>query len=490
MVSAVPVPPAGSPAGLRLLAGAVVPVVSADDLGTAVASPTGARPAALRPPEGGGPIWQPGVVDIVGDRITYVGPPSSAPPPGPVHRCPGVLVPGLVNTHAHSAMTLLRSVGEGMALDAWLRQAVWPREAHLTADDVYWGTLLGCAEMLRCGVTTTTETYFHDHAVVDAIVDAGMRAVVTPGILDVPGVGGASGWRGMLERAAALHDTAHGRAGLVSTGLGPHAAYSLPVEALRQVAETARSLDALVSIHLAETATEGRALEEEHGVSVPTLLADLGLFDGRVVAAHGVWLSDADMALLARYQVAVAHCPQSNAKLGSGVARLVALVEAGVPVALGTDGPASNDDLDLWEELRLAALLARATTGDPTAIDAAGALYLATRAGADALGLACGSLAPGRVADVVHVRTDDARFVPVVDPADLVAHLVWSSASHLVADVWVGGRKVVADGRCLTVDVTRACREVQQRAERLASAVGNARRPPAARRAEASEPGS
>lgn len=431
------------------------------------------RAGAVVPVDGRGTVWRPGIVDLAGDRLGFVGPSGVAPlHDGPEVLCPGLLMPGMVNAHGHGPMTLLRGVGEGLPLDAWLRRAVWPREAHLTRDDVYWGQTLACAEMLRCGVTTTCETYFHDEAVVDAVVDAGMRAVVTPGILDVPGAGPGRGWRGMLDAACELHAAADGRAGLVTVGLGPHAAYTLPVDALRAVGERARSLGCLVTIHLAETATEGRRLQEAYGTTVPALLADVGLFDGPVVAAHGVWLTDADIELLAQCQVAVAHCPQSNAKLGSGVARLRDLLDAGVTVGLGTDGPASNNDLDLWEEMRLAPLLARALSGDPTAVDASTALALATSGGARALGLMVGTLAPGQLADVVHVRTDDLRFVPVVDAADLLAHLVWSSASHLVDDVWVGGRRVVTAGRCATVDDAAARCQVQRRAERLAAAAG------------------
>lgn len=431
------------------------------------------RAGAVVPADAEGSVWRPGVVDLVGDRIAHAGPAAGAPPhEGRVVDCPGLLMPGMVNAHGHGPMTLLRGVGEGMALDDWLRRAIWPREAHLTRDDVYWGQTLACAEMLRCGVTTTCETYFHDEAVVDAVVDAGMRAVVTPGILDVPGAGPGRGWQAMLDAASTLHAAADGRAGLVRVGLGPHAAYTLPTEALAAVGRRAAELGTLVTIHLAETADEGRAIEEAHGCTVPALLADLGLFDGPTVVAHGVWLTDDDIELLAGRSVAVAHCPQSNAKLGSGVARLRDLLDAGVTVALGTDGPASNNDLDLWEEMRLAPMLARAVSGDPAAVGAATALALATRGGADALGLAVGTLAPGRLADVVHVRTDDLRFVPVVEDVDVLAHLVWSSASHLVDDVWVGGRQVVAGGRCTTVDDRQARHEVQQRAERLASAVG------------------
>ncbi len=420
-----------------------------------------------------GTIWRPGVVDLAGDRIVHVGPAAGAPEHrGRARSLPGLLMPGLVNTHGHTPMTLLRGVGEGLPLDRWLRHAIWPREAHLTPDDVFWGMTLGCGEMLRCGVTASCETYFHDSAVVDAAVAAGMRCLVTPGILDVPDAGPGRGWRAMLDAAAALHAEADGRAGLIRVGLGPHAAYTLPLPALAAAGELARQLGTVLTIHLAETRAEDRALQEEHGVTVPALLDRLGVLDARVVAAHAVWLTDADIELLAERGVAVAHCPQSNAKLGSGIARLADLLRAGVTVGLGTDGPASNNDLDLWEELRLAPLLARARDADASAVGAVQALALATRGGAEALGLDAGVLAPGMLADVVHVRTDDARFVPVLDDADLVAHLVWSSASHLVSDVWVGGRQVVRDGVCTTVDTAEAARQVQRRAARLAAAAG------------------
>ncbi len=450
---------------------AAPPAVASDAAPPAVASDAAVRlvAAAVVPMEPPGQVYRPGVVDLAGDRITWVGPAGAAPPHhGPQLQLSGLLLPGLVNCHAHSPMTLLRGVGEGLPLHDWLRKAIWPREAHLTPDDVYWGMTLACDELLRCGVTTSCESYFHDRRVVDAAVDAGLRCVVTPGILDPAGSGA---WRRLLDIAVALHGEAHGRAGLIEIGFGPHAAYSLPLEALATTAHLAAEVDALVTLHVAETAAEGAALEAEHGMTVPALLASAGILDGRVLAAHGVWLTDDDVALFARHDVAVAHCPQSNAKLGSGVARLPHLLRSGIRVGLGTDGPASNNDLDVWEELRLAPLLARAVAGDAGALGAADALALATRGGGRALGLPVGCLHPGYLADLIHVRLDDSRFVPVLDDADLVSHLVWSGCSALVEDVWVGGRQVVRAGVCTTVDGRRARHEVQRRAERLAGAV-------------------
>jgi 5-methylthioadenosine/S-adenosylhomocysteine deaminase len=208
-------------------------------------------------------------------------------------------------------------------------------------------------------------------------------------------------------------------------------------------------------------------VEQRYGVSAPALLAEAGALDGRVLAAHAVWLDGADLDLVAAHDVGVAHCPGSNGKLGAGVAPLRALLDRGVRVGLGTDGPASNDDLHLWDEMRLAALLARAVATDPGAVSSATALRLATRGGGEALGLPVGALEAGRPADLVRLRTDDARFTPSVTDTELLGHLVWAGAGYLVTDVWVGGQRVVEAGRCTMVDGERARAEVGRRARRL-----------------------
>ena len=270
-------------------------------------------------------------------------------------------------------------------------------------------------------------------------------------------------WR----KPAPLADATAGKHELVQLGFGPHAAYTVPPEGLRAIAAEAQARDALLQIHLSETAAECQVVEERYGMSAPALLASEGVLEGRVLAAHAVWLSDEDLALLAEHDVAVAHCPGSNGKLGSGIAPLRALLDRGVSVGLGTDGPASNDDLHLWDEMRLAPLLARAVAGDPDVLSSAAALRLATRGGGEALGLAVGALEAGRPADLIRLRTDDARFTPALNDAELLGHLVWAGAGYLVTDVWVGGGQVVAEGQCTTVDGARARAEVGQRARRL-----------------------
>jgi 5-methylthioadenosine/S-adenosylhomocysteine deaminase len=366
-------------------------------------------------------------------------------------------------------MTLLRSAGDGLPLDRWLSEAVWPREARLVDEDVYWGMTLGAAELLTNGVTTTCEQYRHPAPVIDALLAAGIRGVFTPGIFEVPGTPTAPGqrWDEMLAEACRLYDAMDGREGRLHLGFGPHAAYTVPPDGLREIAAEAKRRDALFQIHLSETEAECAVVRERYGTSAPALLADVGAFDGRVVAAHAVWLDDDDLALLAGNGVGVAHCPGSNGKLGSGVAPLQALLELGVRVGLGTDGPASNDDLHLWDEMRLAALFARAKAGDPGAVTTSTVLRLATRGGGEALGLPVGALETGRPADMIRLRTDDPRFTPWVSDAELLGHLVWAGAGYLVTDVWVGGSCVVEAWRCTHIDEDRARVEVAQRARRL-----------------------
>jgi len=418
-------------------------------------------------------VFTPGVVDVDGDgRIAWVGSESDAPgrPDWTVHRCAGLLLPGLVNLHCHSPMTLLRGQGEGLPLSRWLAEVIWPREARIGPDDVYWGMLLASGELLSYGVTTTVEMYFHDEEMIAAVEASGARCVLTPGVVVAPGWERFGGWEQQVERITALHAARKGDP-RIEVGFGPHSAYVLPEPALAAVGEVARDLGALVHTHLAETKHEGDEVSARHGgASVPEVLAELGLFDGnRVLAAHAVWLSDADLGLLARHDVAVAHCPGSNAKLASGNARLVPMLRAGLRVGLGTDGPASNDDLDLWEEARLAALFARLEEHDPTALSAYDALALATRGGAAALGRDdIGVLAPGRWADMVLLDLADPGFVPVLADRDLVAHAVWSAPRRLVRDVWVAGRLVVRDGECSTVDLAEAGDRVQAAAARIA----------------------
>ncbi len=416
------------------------------------------------------------VVDIDSTgRIAHVGPSHGSPAaPGPELALTGILLPGLVNTHAHTAMTGLRGLGGDLPLMRWLTEVIWPAEARVEAGDVYAGMLVGVLEMLGAGITTSVEMYFLNDAVVDAVLAAGSRAVVTPGIIAAPGWDRLGTWQQMLEGISRWIDADGIRFGpgeRIELGYGPHAAYTLPRAALSEAGAAARERGALLHIHVAETTGEDTAIRDQYG-SVPLLLEQLGvLSDGaRVLAAHAVQLSDTDIAVLARHRAGVAHCPGSNSKLASGIARLLDLRAAGIAVGLGTDGPASHDNLDLWEDVRLAARLARLASGDAAALTAAQALLLATRGGAAAIGRDdLGTLCPGGWADLVHVGADDPAFAAGLDVPDgqLLANLVWAAGARAVRDVWIAGERVLQSGTSTRVDPTEAHAALRSRVSRL-----------------------
>jgi 5-methylthioadenosine/S-adenosylhomocysteine deaminase len=408
------------------------------------------------------------VVDVLDGAIEWIGPAADAPPqPGAeVVALPGVLTPGLVNAHSHAPMVLFRGQGEGLPLDRWLQEVMWPREARLTPEDVEVAMTAASAEMLGNGITTSVEMYFQPERIAAAVGLTGARAVIATPLLPLPGMPPMEEQlRAAVELAvSAAHD------GTVEYGLGPHAAYTVPLPVLRDAAAAAREHGLLLSLHVAETATEGDELLATHGLSVPSLLAAHDVLGGRVLAAHCVHMDDGDLDLWHEYDVAVAHCPASNAKLASGVARVRDMLDRGIRVGLGTDGPASNDSLDLLADLRLAAGMARLRERSATALTAAEAFWMVTGAAADALGRPdLGVLEAGRRADLVHVDTRDLVFEPVGDADDLLAHLLWSADGRHVRDVWVGGSQVVTDGRSTRVDADALRRDVAQRAARLAT---------------------
>ena len=405
------------------------------------------------------------VLDVSDGLISWVGPAADAPdaPDAEVTALPGVLTPGMVNTHSHAPMVLFRGQGEGLPLDRWLREVMWPREARLTPEDVEVAMTAASAEMLRHGVTTSVEMYFQPERIDAAVRATGARAIVANPLIGLPGFGT---FDEQLATAVGLADRSDPQ---VEFGIGPHSAYTVPLSVLTDAAVAARERDLLLTIHVAETATEGDELLAAHGLSVPALLAAHDVLGGRVLGNHCVHMDDGDLELWREYDVAVAHCPGSNTKLASGTARLRDMLDLGIRVGLGTDGPASNDNLDLFEDLRLAAQLARLRERDATALTAPEAFWLATGAAAAAIGRDdLGQLTAGRRADLVHVDTEDIAFTPVGDVTDLLTHLVWSVGSRHVRDTWVAGRQVVADGASTTVDEAALRADVQVRAMRLA----------------------
>jgi 5-methylthioadenosine/S-adenosylhomocysteine deaminase len=343
---------------------------------------------------------------------------------------------------------------------------MWPREARLTPEDIEVAMTAASAEMLGNGVTTSVEMYFHPERIAAAVGRTGARAIILSTLIPLPGLPPVEQ---QLARAVELAATAPDD-GSVEYGIGPHAAYTVSLPVLREAARLCREHGLLLHLHVAETASEGAELLARHGLSVPALLASHDVLGGRVLAAHCVHMDDGDLDLWQEYDVAVAHCPASNAKLASGIAPLRAMLDRGIRVGMGTDGPASNDGLDLLADLRLAASLARLANRSATALTAAEAIWLATGAAADAVGRPdLGQLTVGRRADLVHVDTRNLAFEPVGDPTDLLAHLVWSGSGRHVRDVWVGGRQVVRDFASTMVDAEAVRADVAARAARLAA---------------------
>ncbi|MCW0215476.1 MAG: amidohydrolase family protein [Pseudonocardia sp.] len=422
----------------------------------------------------GFPIVRDAVVDVDdAGRIAWVGTRAEAPVSvGPVRELPGLLMPGLVNTHCHTPMSLLRGMGGDLPLMSWLQEVMWPAEGMLGADDVRAGMTAGCIEHLRTGCTTSVEMYFFTDAVIDSVLAVGSRVLLTPGIIAAPGWDRLGSWEEMRDDVSARIDAGGLRLGpgeRVELGYGPHSAYTLSPAALTTVAEAARERGALMHIHVAESRQEDLAQRAEFG-SVPAELRAVGALGGRVLAAHSVQLSDADIAVYADAGVAVAHCPGSNAKLAAGVARVLDLRRAGIRVGLGTDGPASGDDQDVWQQARLAGMLARIGAADAAALTAADLLLMATRDGAEAVGRDdLGALEAGRWADLVHIDLADSAFVAPDDDAQLVSNLVWAGGARLVRDVWVAGEQVLADSEPTRVDRAEAREALRAVSTRLRS---------------------
>ncbi|HVF63805.1 MAG TPA: TRZ/ATZ family hydrolase [Casimicrobiaceae bacterium] len=360
------------------------------------------------------------------------------------------LIPGLVNAHAHTAMTLLRGIADDVALDTWLRDHIWPRESkHVTPAFVNDGVMLGAAEMLRGGVTCCNDMYFYPDAAARSYQAIGLRAVLGLPVLDFPTPYAADA-DGYLQAGLAARD-AFKNAPRLSFMFAPHAPYTVGDATFERILTYARELDLPIQTHLQETRRELDESIAATGASQLARLDRLGVTGPSFVAVHAVHLAPGDIELLARHGCHVAHCPTSNLKLASGIAPVAKLRRAGVNVALGTDGAASNNRQDLMSELRLAALLAKVESGDAATLPAGEALAMATIDGARALGLDSdvGSLIAGKCADIVAIDLSALDDAPVYDP---VSHLVHVASRDRVSDVWIDGERVVHDRRLTRVD--------------------------------------
>ncbi|RTL23585.1 MAG: TRZ/ATZ family hydrolase [Burkholderiales bacterium] len=401
---------------------------------------------------------------IDADRIAAIGPRADLlarhPQAERVELPEQILIPGLINGHAHSAMTLLRGVADDVPLMDWLQNHIWPLEKQWVSEDwVHLGSKLAAAEGLRSGTTYINDMYFFPTAMARAALDAGVRAAVSMNVIDFP-TGYASGPDDYIAKGVAAYEQFKGEKMLDWTS-APHAPYTVSDETFVKLRDLAERLDIQMHCHIHETAGEVTDGLKAHGVRPIERLDRLGLFSERMIAVHMVHLNEAEIDLMASKGVHLVHNPNSNLKLASGVMPLQALEAAGVNTILGTDGAASNNRLDMFGEIRSAALLAKGISGDPTVASARIALEMATIRAAKAMGRAddLGSLEVGKLADCVAVSLDDVECQPVYNPA---AQLVYVAGREHVRHVWIGGRQVLRDRQPTSLDLPALLAEVRE----------------------------
>jgi 5-methylthioadenosine/S-adenosylhomocysteine deaminase len=402
--------------------------------------------------------YYPGAVAVNADKILAVGNEAELKKEFSAREtvdCKGkVLMPGLINAHTHVPMTLLRGLADDLRLDVWLMGYMMPVEREfVTPEFVRLGTLLACAEQIRSGVTTFNDMYYYEEDVAKAAADAGMRAVCGQTVMKFPAPDAVS-YDDSLQMARDFIERWKDHP-LIVPAISPHAPYTCTAEILRATAAVATEFDVPLHTHLAETAFEVENMRNEHGMPVIPYVKKQGLFDAKVIAAHCVHIDTGEMRTLLHAGAGVAHNPSSNLKLASGFAPVVKMLETGLNVGIGTDGPASNNDLDMFEEVRLAAFIAKAVTGDPTSLPAPWALLMATRLGAQALhiGHLTGSIEAGKRADVILVDISPLHNAPSFKraPDNAYAQIVYAGKSTDVSDVMVNGRWLMRDHQLLTL---------------------------------------
>jgi len=376
------------------------------------------------------------------------------------------VIPGLINLHTHAAMTLMRGLADDLPLMEWLNKHIWPAEQrHVNETYVYDGTRLACAEMLRSGITCFNDMYFYPEAGARATLTAGMRAVIGMIAIDFP-TAYASDADDYLAKGLLLRDNLQSES-LLRFSFAPHAPYTVSDKTFATILTYAEQLNVPIHLHLHETVDEIRISLDSHGMRPVERLQQLGLLTPSLIAVHMTQATESDLRLLQRNGCHVAHCPSSNLKLASGFAPVASLLDAGINIGLGTDSAASNNRLDMFEEMRLAALLAKAVSGRANALPAYQALQMATINGAKALGIEeiTGSLVPGKAADITAVDFSDLNLLPCYDP---VSHLVYSVSREHVSHVWVNGRMLVENKQLTTLNTSELKNRAVYWQERMA----------------------
>lgn len=419
-------------------------------------------------------VFEPGAVAVDGDEIVGVGGEEELRgvfAPRETIDCAGkVLMPGLVNTHTHVPMTLLRGLADDLRLDVWLLGYMMPVEREFVSPEfVRLGTLLGCAELIRGGVTCFADMYYFEDDVAQATAEAGMRAICSQTVIKFPAPD-AGDYEESLEKTREFIKTWKNHP-LIIPSVGPHAVYTCTPEILREASSLAVEYDVPLHIHISETLQEVENNREEFGMPVVPYLKKQNIFDAKVIAAHCVHIDEGEIQTLLHHKAGVAHNPSSNLKLASGFAPVGKMLEEGLNVGIGTDGAASNNDLDMFEEVRLAAFIAKAHTNNPTMLPAHQALLMATRLGANALhiGNLVGTLETGKRADLILVDIEKTHNVPRFrrDATSIYAQLVYAGKSTDVSDVMVNGRWLMRDRQLLTLDEEALMRQAEDYARKI-----------------------
>jgi 5-methylthioadenosine/S-adenosylhomocysteine deaminase len=403
-----------------------------------------------------GPVIENGAVAIRGSRILAAGPKAEIEKRHPaarrLDRSDAVLAPGLINAHTHAPMVLMRGIADDLRLQDWLEKFIFPAEAkHVSPEFVRWGTRLACLEMLLGGITTYADMYYFEEVIAEATREAGMRGVLGQTIIQFPVPDAKTPSDGLARAEEFIRRFKDDS--LIVPAVAPHAVFTNSDETLRSARALANRYNVPLLIHVSETRRENDETVAKRKMSPTAVLDSLGVLNGRTLAAHAVWVDEADMRILKAKNTGIAHCPSSNMKLASGIAPVIRFLELGLAAGLGTDGPAgSNNDLSLFEEMDLAAKLQKVSAGDPKALPAGKAFEMATMGGARALGMEreIGSLEAGKRADVIFVRLNQPHAIPVFD---VISHLVYALKASDVSDVMIDGRFVVRDRHVLTLDV-------------------------------------
>ena len=381
-----------------------------------------------------------------------------------------IVMPGLVNGHSHAAMTLLRGVADDLALMDWLNNYIFPAEVEFVdAEFVRVGTELACWEMIRGGTTTFVDMYYYPDVIADVVDSCGMRALVSATVIDQRSPD-AEGAVDSIQKGSEFVKRWKDKNSRITPIFGPHANYTLNAEQLRATREAAVEFGVPISIHMSESPFEVQYSIDTFGMTSIELFESIGFFDGPTIAAHVVWPTEAEIPILAERKVGVIHNPTSNMKIASGISPVTDMLRAGVRVGLGTDGAASNNDLDMWEEMRLAALLQKVEQMNPEVMSAGTVLDMATSGGATAIGLGddIGSLEIGKRADLIQVAFDDVHHVPTYD---VISHLVYVNDEQDVASVIVDGKVLMLEREILTIDTERVAEEARALAARIQSAL-------------------